>query len=56
MLSSVVQDPNEGHIQVVIPHWIYRKMANFLVGIRSLAKPEDYISAILEGHIRRLNL
>jgi hypothetical protein len=40
----------------MIPYWIYRKAANFLIAIQSPVKPEDYVSAILEGHLRRLSV
>ncbi len=43
-----------GEISVILPCWICRKTANFLIAIQSPAKPDDNISSILEGHIRRL--
>ena len=56
--ESVREDdlPDEGYIGVMIPYWMYRRIQIFLIAIKSSAKPDDYIAAILEGHIRRLNL
>jgi len=59
------EDPNEliqlerkrpGHVQVTIPYWIYSRVAEFLTAIQSSAKPKEYIVAILEGNVRRLNV
>ena len=54
-MESVGCEP-PGDIQVMIPYWIYRRICNLLVAVQSAAKPEDYIVAVLEGHVRRLNL
>ena len=43
-------------MQVTIPRWVYNRIATLLVAVQSGAKPEDYIVAVLEGHVRRLNL
>jgi hypothetical protein len=43
-------------MQIVIPKWIYNRIVTLLVAVQSGAKPEDYIVAVLEGHVRRLNL
>jgi hypothetical protein len=43
-------------IQVMIPYWIYRRVCTALTFMGSSTKPEDYIVAVLEGHVRRLNL
>ena len=55
VMESVDCEP-PGDIQVMIPYWIYRRICNLLVAVQSAAKPEDYIVAVLEGHVRRLNL
>jgi len=47
-------DPS-GHIKVMIPQWIYTRLCDMLVVTQSGAKPEDYIVAILEGHLSGLN-
>ena len=43
-------------MQVTIPKWIYNRIVTLLVAVQSGAAPEDYIVAVLEGHVRRLNL
>jgi hypothetical protein len=43
-------------MQIVIPKWIYNRIVTLLVAVQSGADPEDYIVAVLEGHVRRLNL
>jgi hypothetical protein len=45
-----------GEISVMIPYWVYRRICDMLVAVGSAAKPEEYITAILEGHVRKLNL
>ena len=41
---------------IMIPRWVYNRIVTLLVAVQSGAKPEDYIVAVLEGHVRRLNL
>ena len=43
-------------MQVMIPRWVYNRIVTLLVAVQSGAAPEDYIVAVLEGHVRRLNL
>jgi hypothetical protein len=43
-------------MQVMIPKWVYNRIVTLLVAVQSGADPEDYIVAVLEGHVRRLNL
>lgn len=43
-------------VQVTIPRWVYNRIVTLLVAVQSGADPEDYIVAVLEGHVRRLNL
>ena len=43
-------------IEVMIPRWVYNRIVALLVAVQSGAKPEEYIVAVLEGHVRRLNL
>jgi hypothetical protein len=43
-------------VQVMIPRWVYNRIVTLLVAVQSGAAPEDYIVAVLEGHVRRLNL
>jgi hypothetical protein len=43
-------------MQVMIPHWIYNRIAALMVAAQSATEPEGYIVAVLEGHARRLNL
>lgn len=57
--TGIVTDLAEtatGDINVTIPYWIYVRICNLLAAVGSGAKPEDYIVAILEGHVRRLNM
>ena len=49
-------DRGEGHISVMIPYWIYSRVCNALTAMGADTKPEDYIVAVLEGHVRRLNV
>lgn len=46
----------QDHIAIMIPYWVYRRVCDTLVAMGVTTKPEDYIIAILEGHVRRLNL
>jgi len=43
-------------MEVMIPRWVYNRIVTLLVAVQSGAAPEDYIVAVLEGHVRRLNL
>jgi hypothetical protein len=43
-------------MQIMIPRWVYNRIVTLLVAVQSAAKPEAYIVAVLEGHVRRLNL
>jgi hypothetical protein len=43
-------------MEIMIPKWVYNRIVALLVAVQSGAKPEDYIVAVLEGHVRRLNL
>jgi hypothetical protein len=43
-------------VQIMIPRWVYNRIVTLLVAVQSGADPEDYIVAVLEGHVRRLNL
>ena len=57
--AGIVTDLAEtakGDINVTIPYWIYQRICNLLAAVGSGAKPEDYIVAVLEGHVRRLNM
>jgi len=45
-----------GHIAVMVPYWVYRRIWHALVAMGASTKPEEYIVAILEGHVRKLNL
>jgi hypothetical protein len=47
-------EPSE--VSVTIPYWIYRRICSLLVATGSSAKPEEYITAVLDGHVRRFNL
>jgi hypothetical protein len=42
-------------VQITIPRWIYNRIAVLLIAAQGGAKVEDYIIAVLEGHMRRLN-
>jgi hypothetical protein len=42
-------------MSVMIPYWMYRRICDMLVTVGSAAKPEEYITAVLEGHVRKLN-
>ena len=62
-LLRTEEDPYElaerqppGHIQIMIPYWIYSHVSAFLTAIQSSAKPDEYLISILEGHARRLDL
>jgi hypothetical protein len=43
-------------VQITIPRWIYNRIAVLLIAAQGGAKVEDYVVAVLEGHMRRLNL
>jgi hypothetical protein len=45
-----------GRISVMIPYPAYRRILAYLVAIQSPLEPEELISSILEGWVRRLNL
>lgn len=57
MVSSVPEDPEvTGYINVMMPYPTYRRILAYLVAIQSPLEPEDLISSILEGWVRKLNL
>jgi hypothetical protein len=43
-------------VRVMIPRWTHSRIEALLVAAQSAAEPEDYIVAVLEGHVRSLNL
>jgi len=43
-------------VEITIPRWIYNRIAVLLIAAQGGAKVEDYIVAVLEGHMRRLGL
>jgi len=52
---SVGEDPEAaGHIGVVIPYVVYRKLASHLVTTGSHVRVEELIIPILEVHAERL--
>jgi hypothetical protein len=53
---ETLQPVASDQMQVMIPHWVYNRIAALLVAAQSATQPEDYIIAVLEGHVRRLNL
>ncbi len=40
-----------GEISVMLPYWIYNRICHVLRAMNSPTKPEDYIVAVLEGHV-----
>jgi len=56
VFNSRQDDPDKCDIAVVIPNWIHGRVCELLRAAQSGAKPEEYIVAVLEGHVRRLNL
>jgi hypothetical protein len=43
-------------VQIMIPRWTHNRIEALLVTAQSAMEPEDYIVAVLEGHMRSLNL
>ena len=43
-------------VQIMIPRWVYNRIAVLLIAAQGGAKVEDYVVAVLEGHMRRLNV
>ncbi len=43
-----------GEISVILPYWIYHRICAALRAMNCPTKPEDYIVAVLEGHVRGL--
>jgi len=54
MLRNVVVQ--EGDIQVTIPYKRYAEVLTYLEAIQSSLEPEELISSILQGWVKRLNL
>ena len=55
--SPVSEDPEvTGHISVMVPYPTYRRILAYLAAIQSPLEPEELISSILEGWVRKLNL
>ena len=54
-MEPLVTEPPD-LMEITIPRWIYNRIVTLLVAVQSGAKPEDYIVAVLEGHVRKLNL
>jgi hypothetical protein len=44
------------HIAVMVPYWLYRRICHALIAMRASTKPDEYIAAIIEGHVRKLNI
>ena len=38
-------------ISVILPYWICNRICQILRAMNSPTKPEDYIVAVLEGHV-----
>jgi hypothetical protein len=45
-----------GHVSVMIPYPTYRRILAYLAAVQSPLHPDELISSILEGWVRRLNL
>lgn len=48
-------------VQIMIPRWVYKRIAALLAAVNAGEYVDDervegYIVAVLEGHVRRLNL
>jgi hypothetical protein len=48
-------------VQVTIPRWVFNRIVVLLVAANagqsvSIERVEEYVSAVLEGHARKLNL
>jgi hypothetical protein len=43
-------------VQIMISRWTHNRIEALLVAAQSAAEPENYIVAVLEGLVRRLNL
>jgi hypothetical protein len=41
-------------VQIMIPRWMYNRIAVLLIAAQAGTKVEDYIVAALEDHMRRL--
>jgi len=55
--SPVSEDPEvTGRISVMLPYPTYRRILAYLAAIQSPLEPEELISSILEGWVRKLNL
>jgi len=40
----------------MIPYWIYTRICDALAAMDCTTKPEDYVVAVLQGHVMSLNL
>jgi len=38
-------------VQIMIPRWVYNRIAVLLIAAQGGAKVEDYVVAVLEGHV-----
>jgi len=55
--SPADEDPEvTGRISVMIPYPTYRRILAYLAAIQSPLHPDELISSILEGWVRKLNL
>ena len=43
-------------VQIMIPRWTHNRIEALLVTVQSAMEPEDHVVAVLEGHMRSLNL
>ena len=54
-MGPVNSEPSD-LVQIMIPRWTNNRIEALLVTAQSAMEPEDYIVAVLEGHVRSLNL
>ena len=54
-------DSTDDRVEITIPRWVFNRIVVLLVAANggqsvSNARLEEYVSAVLEGHARKLNL
>jgi hypothetical protein len=54
-MGPVNSEPSD-LVQIMIPRWTNNRIEALLVTAQSAMEPEDYIVAVLKGHVRSLNL
>ena len=55
VMSEEQMRQEDDEISVMLPYWAYNRICPALRAMNCPTKPEDYVVAVLEGHVRGLD-